>query len=170
MKEIILNNLTRLKILFIFIEIIAAIVVYSSFFEILVTEGSFRESLGQWFLIPLIILTLTQVFITGILIHVTLLTKTINNKIEKYDIFVITGLNTFLYSLIYAIFPITGPFHYITFTMQETPLSIMLTEILWTTFTVTTICFAIKKIYRVSWFYSFIFSGVSSILILAFAS
>lgn len=170
MKEIILKNLTRLKILAIFVQMITAIIVYSLYFEILVTEGSFRESLGQWFLIPMIILVSAQVFITGSLIYTAILSINRNNKVAKHDIFIITALNTLLYSLIYAIFPITGPFHYITFTMQETPLSIMLTEILWSTFTIVTISIAIKKTYRVSWFYGFILAAVSSILILAFAS
>ncbi|MFC1755632.1 hypothetical protein ACFL96_19965 [Thermoproteota archaeon] len=163
-------NHNQLKILVIVALIISTISVYLLFFEILVTEGSFRESLGPLFLIPITILASAQVFITGALIHRAAIDLNKNHNAKKYDIFVITGLNAFLYSLIYAIFPITGPFHYITFTMQETSLLIMLTEIGWTTFTVVTVTIALKKAYSLSWFHGFILGTVSYILIIAFAS
>ena len=165
-----MNNNNQLKILAILGLIISTISVYSLFFEILVTEGSFRESLGPLFIIPITILASAQIFITGYLIHRAAINLNKKYNAKKYDIFFITGLNTFLYSLIYAIFPITGPFHYITFTMQETPLSIMLIEIGWTMFIISTISIALKKVYSMSWLHGFILAALSYILIIAFAS
>lgn len=165
-----MNNSDRLKILAILGLIISTISVYSLFFEILVTEGSFRESLGPLFIIPITILASAQVIITGALIHRAAKDLNKNHNAKKYDIFIITGLNAFLYSLIYAIFPITGPFHYITFTMQETSLLIMLIEIGWTTFTILIVTTVLKKTYSLSLFHSFILGATSYILIIAFAS
>ena len=169
-EGILLNNRDLLKLLAILIQIIASIYIYYSFFDILVTEGSFRISLGQLFLIPVTILAVVQVVATGSLIHFAMIATGRYIKVNKLDPFVITGLNTFLYSLIYAIFPTTGPFNYITFTMQETSLSVMLTTIIWTIITILLVGTILKRTYSVSWFKGLLFGGVSFMLIIAFAS
>ena len=151
-------------------EIIASIFVYYSFFDILIADGSFRDSLGQWFVIPITVLVLVQVFVTGSLIHVAMLAIKSKNSATRYDIFVISGLNVLLYSLTYAIYPLTGPFHYITFTMKETPLAVLLTEVSWTAFMIVVTGTALKRTYSVSWFHGLLLGGISSLLILAFAS
>ena len=165
-----MNNHTLLKSVAIIVEIIASIIIYYNFFDILITDGSFKGVLGVWFLIPIIALVLVQVFVTGSLVHIAM--RLINRKhnATKHDAFVISGLNTTIYSLTYAIFPITGPFHYITFTLKETLLTVLFIEILWTTFTIFVIGTALKRTYSVSWFYGLLLGGISSMLILSFAS
>ena len=165
-----MNNRDLLKILAIIIQTIASIYIYYLFFDILVTEGSFRISLGTLFLIPVTILAIVQVVATGSLIHFTMIATSRYIKVNKLDPYVITGLNTFLYSWIYAIFPTTGPFNYIIFTMQETPFSVMLTTVLWTTITILLVGTILKSTYSVSWFKGLLLSGVSFMLIIAFAS
>ncbi len=154
----------------IIIQIIFSIVIYYFRFDILIKEGSFKGSLGQWFLIPITVLVLVQVFVTGSLIHLAMLVINRNNNATKYDAFVISGLNTSIYSMTYAIFPQTGPFHYITFSMTETSPYVMLGEILWTTFIISITGTALKRAYSVSWFYGLLLGGISAMLTLAFAS
>jgi len=151
-------------------QILSAILIYSLYFDILIESGSYKSNLGPWFFLLIIILVLIQIFVTGSIVHLAMRAINNNHKATKHDAFLISGLNTLMYSLTYAIFPTTGPFYYITFTMETNDPIILLIEIMWTTFTILLTGTALKRTYSIPWRYGLLMGGISSMLILAFAS
>jgi hypothetical protein len=124
--------------------LLAAFAVYYNFFDILIpgmqSGDSYRLAVGQFFVIPIILLLLGQSMIAGFIFQ--LMSKALIPK--KSDsirsllragylrAWLIGAVMTFWFSLTYMIFPKYGPFYYVVFVYQAGPSYALPIEIIWT--------------------------------------
>lgn len=126
---------------------IIATIVYSMYFDILLpnySDGSYRKAVGDWFVVPSVLLAFGQIFIAGFFLHVCAMA--ITGKSDFLKSMAITGMMTFLFSLTYVMFPFYGPFYYIVFAVTG-PWYVLPLEIAYTTAMILISSYVIRKTY-----------------------
>ena len=112
---------------------LAAIFVYSIFFDILIPNmeagDSYRDQVGALFIVPIFILALGQLLVGGIVFH--LFAKAAKSA-DFLRALLQSSVLTLWFSLTYALFPKYGPFYYIVFVYGEAPWYALPIELAWT--------------------------------------
>jgi hypothetical protein len=165
--------LTKYKLLtFLFFAL--AIIVYEEKLDILIPNlpgGSYRAAVGPViFLIPAIILAGFQIMSGGFVLYMTVRTLSHdNNRIRMWQALSLASIQTFLFSLTYAIFGSKGPLYYLVF-VGGGPSWVLPVEILWTTFQIISFGYLLKRLTKLKWRWSLFTSAFILILILDPAS
>mgnify|MGYP007084776184 CR=1 FL=1 len=151
-----LSNLVTYKknnfILFLsLVFIILSFSIYSLYFDILVPEiplGSYRKNVGDYFLIPVFLLTSFQILFNSSIIHVII--KVVSPKKRDFlKALFISSILVSLFSIFYLIFPFYGPFLYIVRFVSGFDFSAYLVLIAWTLFNIFLISSLLRKIYSI---------------------
>ncbi len=167
------QSLTKYKLLtFLFFGL--AITVYEVFLDILIPNlpnDSYRLAVGSiFFLIPSIVLAGFQIMSGGFVLYMTVRTLSHdNNRIRMWQALCLASIQTFLFSLTYAIFGKKGPLYYLVFVGGGPPW-ILPVEILWTTFEIIAFGYLLKRLTNLKWRWSLFTSAFILILILDPAS
>jgi len=132
-----------------FVFIILSFSIYSFYYDILIPgipSGSYKKIVGNYFLIPVTILTSAQILFNSGMIHV-ITRAIIPNKRDFLKALFASSILVFLFSVFYLIFPFYGPFLYIVKSVDGFDISTYLVLISWTTFSIFSTAFLIRKIY-----------------------
>ena len=151
-----------------------AIIVYEQFLDILIPSlpnGSYRDAVGAlFFLIPSIILAGFQILSGGFVMYMTVRTLSHdNNRIRMWQALCLASIQTFLFSLTYAIFGRKGPLYYLVF-VGGAPPWVLPVEIIWTTFQIISLGYLLERLTKIKWRWSLFTSAFILILILDPAS
>ncbi len=130
---------------------ITALAVYALYFDILLPgyiNGSYRNAVGNWFIVPAALLAAGQVFFAGFFLH--MIAMALKRKNDFLQAMVITGAMTFAFSLTYVIFPFFGPFYYIIFAVTG-PWYALPVEIAYSAIVVSFFSWLLKRTYGMDW-------------------
>ncbi len=133
--------------------IAAAACIYLNYFDILAPEfvnGSFRQSVGKYFIVPVIMLITAQLAIgtTFAYLAINLLKQSANDALKAAAV---SAFAMFLFSFTYFIFPFYGPYYYIVSWAAQGPHNALLIEVLWTALSIFSITMAFRKSFKIDW-------------------
>lgn len=160
----------RLALLLLLVLLIAGIFwVYLNYFNVSLGGLDYKESAGPLFFFPMILLTLGQVSPPAIIIHLSA-KLSLHERADLIVSFLISAVLTFLFSLIYVIFPITGPFYYVTFVVEEVPPHFLLVEALWTAALIAIGTVMLKHALETKWHRALGLAGMIVLILMVTAS
>jgi hypothetical protein len=150
---------------------LVSLFVYANYYDILIpgiTNGSYREAVGQLFIVPSLILSVFQVLLGAFIIFASV--TTMEGKQHETKSLFTASFMVFLFSLTYVIFPMFGPFYYIVFATSIAPPNVLFVELAWTAAFLTVSTLLIHRLQKVKWHFAFFIAGLVGIFIVVAAS
>jgi len=165
-----LSRRRRRALLLLFLLFVAGTFwVYLNYFNVALGGLDYKNAAGSLFFFPMILLTLGQVFPSGIIIHLSA-KLALRERADLIVSLLISAVLTFLFSLFYVIFPITGPFYYVTFVVEEVPANYLLIEALWTAVLIAVGAVMLKLTLKAKWHRALGLAGMIVLILMVTAS
>ena len=159
----------RALLLLLLLLIAATFWVYLNYFNVALGGLDYKGAAGPLFFFPMILLTLGQVSPSAIIIHLSA-KLALRERAELTVSFLISAVLTFLFSLFYVIFPVTGPFYYVTFVVEEVPARFLMIEVLWTVVLIAVGTIMIKLALKARWHRALGLAGMLVLILMVTAS
>jgi len=165
-----LSKARRRGLLLLFLLLLAGTFwVYLNYFNVALGGLDYKKSAGSLFFFPMILLTLGQVLPSGVIVHLSA-KLALHERAELIVSLLISAVLTFLFSLIYVIFPVTGPFYYVTFVVEEVPAHFLLIEAVWTAVLITVGTIMVKLALQTKWHRALALTGMIVLILMVTAS